>query len=121
MKSLVLGLVAAAFALGAQADPLAGLYGNTATSTAPNGKTTNYYFNPDGTFENHFPSGRTIKGTFTWKDAHTACFTVTDPPPAKGESSTNCRAFPVAHHVGDAWTETDSEGVSYKNAVTAGR
>ncbi|HEX4860986.1 MAG TPA: hypothetical protein VFV07_07095 [Rhizomicrobium sp.] len=105
----------------AQADPLEGIYGNTATSTGPNGKTTTYYFNRDGTFENHFPSGRVIKGTFVWKDAQTACFTVTDPAPAKGEDATNCRAFPVAHHVGDVWTEKDSDGVPYTNAIKAGR
>jgi len=122
MKSLVLGVtLAASLGFAAHADPLAGLYGNTATSTSPAGKTTLYYFNPDGAFENRFPSGRSIKGTFTWKDAQTACFTVTDPPPAKDEPSTNCRAFPVAHHVGDTWVETDSEGVAYQNAVIAGR
>jgi hypothetical protein len=46
---------------------------------------------------------------------------VTEPAPAKGEDATNCKAFPVAHHVGDTWTETDSEGVVYQNAVKAGR
>jgi len=122
MKSLILGAALCACAgLAAHADPLSGLYGNTATSTGPNGKTTSYYFNADGTFENRFASGRTIKGTFTWKDAQTACFTVTDPPPEKGETATNCRAFPIAHHVGDTWTETDSKGVPYRNAVIAGR
>jgi hypothetical protein len=122
MKSLILGLAAAAIvAPAALADPLAGLYGNTATSTAPNGKTTLYFFNADGTFENRFASGRSIKGTFKWKDAQTACFTVIDPAPAKGEDATNCKAFPVAHHIGDTWTETDSEGVVYQNAVKAGR
>ena len=118
------GMAAAAAVLAAGAagaDPLAGLYGNTATSTSPSGKTTRYYFNPDGTFENVFSNGKSIKGTFRWKDAQTACFTVTDPAPAKGEDATNCRAFPVAHTVGDEWMENDSEGVPYKNAVVAGR
>jgi hypothetical protein len=104
-----------------QADPFADIYGNTVTSTASNGKKTVYYFNKDGTFENHFPSGRVIKGTFVWKDAQTACFTLTDPPPKPGEDTTNCRPFPVTHHVGDVWTEADSEGVVYTNAITAGR
>ncbi len=109
------------FATAAAADPFEGLYGNTATSTGPDGKTTVYYFNQDGTFENHFASGRVIRGTFIWKDAVTACFTVTDPPPPKDESGSNCRAFPVAHHVGDTWTEPDSQGVLYTNAIKAGR
>lgn len=105
----------------AEADPFADMYDNTATSTSPSGKTTLYYFNRDGTFENHFASGRTVKGTWVWKDSHTACFTVTDPPPKPGESATNCKAFPVTHHVGDSWTETDSEGVSYTNSIRPGR
>lgn len=105
----------------ARADPFEDMYANTATSTGPNGKTTLYYFNKDGTFENHFPSGRVIKGTFIWKDSRTACFTVTDPAPKAGESATSCRAFPVTHHVGDSWIETDSEGVKYTNSIRAGR
>ena len=119
-----IAFAAAAFLMAGAApspDPLAGLYGNTATSTSPNGKTTLYYFNPDGTFANRFPSGRMIRGAYAWKDATTLCFTVTDPPPAKGETDTNCRPFTVAHRVGDTWTETDSEGVKYTNSVKAGR
>ena len=103
----------------AHADPFEGMYGNTATSTA--GKTPLYYFNKDGTFENHFPSGKVLRGTFAWKDSQTACFTVTDPPPAPGESATNCRPFPVIHHVGDTWIEKDSDGVQHTNSIRAGR
>src|SRR5262249_34938716 len=106
---------------GAFADPFEGLYGNTATSTSPSGKTTTYYINKDGTVENHFPSGRVIKGTYVWKDAPTACFTVTEPPPKPGEDATNCRQFTATHHVGDTWTEKDSDGVAYTNSVRAGR
>src|ERR1700744_2719869 len=113
----VLGLAATS----ACADPFEGLYGNTATSTSPKGKVYTYYFNKDGTFENHNPGGRVIKGTYVWKDAITACFTVTDPAPAPGENATNCRPFPVTHHVGDTWSETDSDGVTFTNAVIAGR
>ena len=116
-------LVGAVFALStaAVADPFADMYDNTATSTAPGGKTTLYYFNRDGTFENHFPSGAVIKGTWAWKSSQTACFTVTYPPPRPSENATNCKAFPVTHHVGDSWTETDSDGVTYTNSIRAGR
>ena len=120
-KTILFTAAAVLLTTGALADPFEGLYGNTVTSTSPNGKKYVYYFNQDGTFENHYPSGKIIKGSFAWKDAQTACFTVTDPPPAKGESSTNCRPFPVTHHVGDTWTEKDSEGVVYTNSVAAGR
>ena len=90
MRAAVICFAAALLAAPAHADPLEGLYGNTVTSTSPSGKVYVYYFNKDGTFENHYPSGRVIKGTFVWTDAQTACFIVTDPPPAKGEDATNC-------------------------------
>jgi hypothetical protein len=121
MKVVTVVFACALLATAAQADPFEGLYGNTVSSTSPTGKKYIYYFNQDGTFENHYPSGRVIKGTFSWKDAQTACFTVTDPPPAKGENATNCRPFPETHHVGDTWTEKDSEGVVFTNTITAGR
>ena len=121
MKAMVLCCAGMLLATAAQADPFEGLYGNTVTSTSPAGKTYVYYFNRNGTFENHYPSGRVIKGTFIWKDAQTACFTVTDPPPAKGENATDCRPFSESHHVGDIWTEKDSEGVVFTNTITAGR
>ena len=105
----------------ASAEPFEAMYDNTATSTSPTGKTTTYYFNRDGTFENRFPSGKIVRGTFVWRDAQTACFTVTDPPSPPGQSSTNCKTFPVAHKVGDTWTETDSEGVAYTNSIKPGR
>jgi hypothetical protein len=108
-------------ATAAQADPFEGLYDNTATSTGPDGKGYTYYINKDGTFEGHFPSGRTIKGTYAWKDAATACFTVTDPAPAAGENATNCRPFPETYHAGDSWTEKDAQGMTFTNTITAGR
>jgi hypothetical protein len=118
--AMILATIAVAVAA-AQADPFEGLYGNTVTSTSPKGKVYVYYFNKDGTFENHYPSGGVFKGIYVWKDATTACFTVTDPPPAPGENTTNCRPFTQTHHVGDVWTETDSDGVVFTNAITAGR
>jgi hypothetical protein len=121
MRAAVICFVAAFLATAAHADPFEGLYGNTVTSTSPSGKVYVYYFNKDGTFENHYPSGRVIKGTYTWKDATTACFTVTDPPPAKGEDATNCRPFLETHHLGDTWTEKDSEGLFFTNTIIAGR
>jgi hypothetical protein len=125
MRSLFVALLAggfiAAVAGAAVADPFEGLYGNSATSTSPAGKTITYFFNKDGTFAIKFPSGKTASGTYVWKDAATACFTITDPPPKPGENTTNCRPFPETHHVGDVWQEKDSDGVSWTNRVIAGR
>jgi hypothetical protein len=102
------------------ADPLEGAYGNTVTSTGPEG-TYVYYFNRDHTFRIRNPNGQLITGTLVWKDMNTACFTVTDPPPPKGETGINCRPFPVSHQVGDTWIEKDSKGVPYTNTIIAGR
>jgi hypothetical protein len=118
---MLLAVSCALIATAAQADPFEGLYGNTVTSTSASGKVYVYYFNKDGTFENHYPSGSVIKGTYIWKDAQTACFTVTDPPPAPGDSGTNCRPFTETHHAGDTWTEKDSEGVVFTNTIIPGR
>ncbi len=105
----------------ASADPFEGLYGNTVTSVAPDGRVYVYYFNKDGSFESHYPAGREIRGTFVWRDAHTACFTILVPPPAKGESGINCRPFPATHHIGDTWTEKDADGILFTNTVISGR
>lgn len=121
MKTVAIALALLAVSTAASADPFEGLYGNTATSTSPDGKTYTFYFNPDGTFENHNPGGMVVKGTYAWKDAATACFTVTDPAPRPGENASNCRPFPVTHHVGDVWIEKDSDGVAYTNTIKAGR
>jgi hypothetical protein len=122
MKLLaVLAIASASLGAAAVASPFDDLYANTVTSTSPTGRTIIYYFNPDGTFENHFPSGKVFKGAYIWRDGRTACFTITDPPPAAGESTTNCREFPVTHHVGDTWTEVDAEGVTWTNNVIPGR
>ena len=119
--TILAATLAVAATTAAYADPFEGLYGNTATSTGPDGKGYTYFINKDGTFEGRFPSGRTIKGTYAWKDAVTACFTVTDPAPAPGEDATNCRPFPQTHHVGDTWTEKDAQGTSFTNTIVAGR
>jgi len=121
MKNAIsLMLAAMLVSSAASANPLEGLYGNTATSTSPDGKTYSFYFNQDGTYKMRTPGGHIVTGFITWKDAQTACFTVTDPPPKPGDTG-NCRPFPVAHHVGDVWVEKDSEGVPYTNTVIAGR
>ncbi len=105
----------------AYADPFATAYGNTLTTTAPNGGKIVSYVNADGTWERHLPDGTILKGTFAWKDDHTVCFTVTDPAPKPGEQSSGCRAITGTHAVGDTWTENDPKGNSYTTTLTAGR
>jgi len=93
----------------AHADPFAAAYGNTVTQTMPDGKKTVIYVNQDGTWEQQGADGD-IKGTFVWKDDHTACFTQTDPAP-KDPSK-----------VGDTWSEPlPNGGGSVTMTISAGR
>ena len=122
MKSLFLAV--AAFAMlttVANADPFATAYGNTLTTTASDNTKIVTYVNADGTWERHAADGTVLKGTFAWKDAQTACFTVTDPAPKQGAQSTGCKTFTATHAVGDSWTETDSAGKVFTITLTAGR
>ena len=122
MKSLLLAAAAVAMlSTTADADPFASAYGNTLTTTAPDNTKIVTYVNADGTWERHAADGTVLKGTFTWKDAQTACFTVTDPAPKPGAQSTGCRPFTATHAVGDTWTDTDSAGKIYSTTLTAGR
>jgi hypothetical protein len=121
MKRILLGAVAAvAVATGAHADPFAVAYGNTVSQTI-NGKTTTIYVNADKTWEQH-ADGKVVKGTYSWKDDKTACFTVTDPAPADPSKATNCNTIEGDHKVGDTWTEQlPNNGGTITMAITAGR
>jgi hypothetical protein len=86
-----------------------------------NGKTTIIYVNADKTWEQH-ADGKVVKGTYSWKDDKTACFTVTDPAPADPSKATNCNAIEGDHKVGDTWTEQLPNNAGTINmAITAGR
>lgn len=123
MKRIALGLAAVLLSTAAaQADDLfAVAYGNTVTQTM-NGKTTTIYVNADRTWEQHRPDGSVVKGTYAWKDDHTACFTLTDPAPADPSKATNCNTMEGNHKVGDTWTENlpNNQG-TITMAITAGR
>ncbi|HWA30603.1 MAG TPA: hypothetical protein VG867_05880 [Rhizomicrobium sp.] len=123
MKRIALGLAAVLLSTAAaQADDLfAVAYGNTVTQTY-NGQTTTIYVNADKTWEQHMPDGKVAKGTYAWKDDHTACFTVTDPAPQDPSKATMCNTIEGNHKVGDTWTENlpDNKG-TITMAITAGR
>jgi hypothetical protein len=121
MKRFVLAAAAVLMSAGiAHADPFAGMYGNTVTITGPDGTKSTAYVNADMTWEQHAAGGAVMKGTYTWKDAGTVCFTLTDPAPKSGDA-TNCSPVPADHKVGDTWTETTPKGQTITYAVTAGR
>ncbi|HET7333531.1 MAG TPA: hypothetical protein VFI93_00330 [Rhizomicrobium sp.] len=124
MKRIILGAVAAlALSVGAAhaEDLFAVAYGNSVTSTGPDGKTVTIYVNADKTWEQHLGDGKVIKGTYNWKDASTACFTVTDPVPKDASKATNCDHIEGGHKVGDTWTQKDDNGNVYTMAIKAGR
>jgi hypothetical protein len=122
MNRIVLaGATLCLLATAAQADPFAAAYGNTVTQTMPDGKKTVTYVNKDGTWEQHMADGSVMKGTFVWKDDHTACFTVTEPAPQDASKATNCNDIKGEHKVGDSWTEQGPGGASITMAITAGR
>jgi hypothetical protein len=112
----------AGVATGASADPFAAAYGNTVTQTMPDGKKTITYVNKDGTWEQHMAGGAVMKGTFAWKDDHTACFTETDPAPKDASKATNCDDIKGEHKLGETWTEqAPNGGPTITMAITAGR
>ena len=111
-----LALTSAALA----ADPYASMYGNTVTITGSDGSKTTSYVNQDMTYETHAPNGMVIKGTYTWKDATTACFTQTDPAPQPNQQPL-CLQNQTAHNVGDSWTVNGMDSKPVTVAITAGR
>lgn len=116
--ALLIGATAGAQA----ADLLAPAYGNTVVHTMSDGSKIMIYVNPDHTWEQRMPDGKVMKGTYAWKDDHTACFTVTDPAPKDPSRATNCNTIEGNHKVGDTWTEElpDNKG-TVTMAIKAGR
>lgn len=102
-------------------DLYANLYGNTVTITGPDGSKVMAYVNQDMTWENRMAGGANVKGTYSWKDATTACFTRVDPAPKSTEQATVCLPNQTAHNVGDSWTTNDSDGKPATITLTAGR
>ena len=119
-RSFLFAAVAAlAVAAAAQADPLAGAYGNTVVRTMPDGTKATTYFNADKTWEEH-NGAVTTKGTFAMKDDTHVCMTQTDPAPADPAKATTCNEA-ADHKVGDTWTGTTPDGKPVSLTITAGR
>jgi hypothetical protein len=126
MKKIVATLAAACVlaSTAAFATPFDGAYGNTVTQTNPDGSKTVIFVNADGTWQ-QTTAGKTVKGTYTWKDATHACFTATDPAPTPEQAKAmgdGCQDFGgPAHKAGDTWTEKTPDGKSISVSITAGR
>lgn len=122
MKRFVLAAAAAAcFAVAANAaDPFEPVYGNTVTQILPGGVKAIVYVNADKSWEQRI-GDKVVKGTYEWKDATHACFTVTDPKPADASKATGCNEYKGDHKVGDTWTEHTADGQAITVSITAGR
>jgi hypothetical protein len=122
----ILGAAVAACVLAsaaAHAGPFDAAYGNTVTQTMANGYKAVVYVNADGTWQST-TNGVTVGGTYVWKDAVTACFTQTTPPPTADQMKQmgdGCQKFNETHAVGDTWTEKLPDGSTMTVAITAGR
>ncbi|HUJ47825.1 MAG TPA: hypothetical protein VLV55_11885 [Rhizomicrobium sp.] len=116
---LVAAMIAASTVV-AHADPMTGMYGNTLKMTGADGKSSTVYVNQDMSWEQHMADASTIKGTWMWKDATTACFTQTDPAP-KPDMKPYCTVI-NPHNAGDTWDEKDAQGkVMMSYSLSAGR
>ena len=123
MKRIALLAIAFLASIGcAFADPYTSLYGNTLKITGANGSSSSMYVNSDLTYEVHTAGGAVLKGTYTWKDPTTACFTQTDPPPANSAQATQCYYQQSPHVVGDSWSAVGADGKPVAGmAIVAGR
>jgi hypothetical protein len=118
---LCAGIVLALSTAAAFADQFAGMYGNTVHQTGPDGKTSTIYVNADGTWEQR-RDGKTMRGTYSWKDDTHFCIVVTEPPPEPGKpADQDCdNEITGNHKAGDTWTMSDSDGTTTLS-ITAGR
>ena len=118
--ALCAGLALALSTAAAYADQFAGMYGNTVNIKHADGSTGTVYVNEDRTWEMH-RDGKTIRGTYEWKDDTHFCLTVVDPAPKPDENGQECDEISGDHKVGDTWTDTDDKGNVTSFTITAGR
>jgi hypothetical protein len=122
MKRILLAASVLALSAGvAHADPYANLYGNSLSMTGADGTKSTVYINQDMSWESHLANGTVLKGTYAWKDATTACFTVVTPPPKSADMATNCYAAQAGHNVGETWTMNGPDGKPNTLTIIAGR
>ena len=118
-RSVLVGLAATAatfaFVSAAWADNTAGMVGNTAVCTAPDGNQTKVYVEPGGRFTLRLPDGSTTKGAVK-DDGSQICYTETSPA---SDAAPVCTPS-VARNVGDAWT-VDARGATQNCSLQSGK
>lgn len=109
-----------AFALGAQAaEPsqrVAAAFGNTVTSTYPDGRSQKIWMQPDGTWTGLSRRGLSLAGTWNLR-GEKVCLRQRTPPTLP---FSYCTAFPADTRVGDVWPSKDFLGTAIQLRVVPG-
>lgn len=109
-----------AFALGAQAaEPsqrVAAAFGNTVTSTYPDGRSQKIWMQPDGTWTGLSRGGRPLAGTWTLR-GEKVCLRQRTPPTLP---FSYCTTFPTDIRVGAAWPSKDFVGTAIQLRLDPG-
>ena len=107
-------------------DPMAFTYANTIkTTNKATGDTATLLFNADGSYTaNGMAGGKPLQyaGKWTTKDdGKTICLTPTLPPNTPAPAgATSCSPL-QSHNVGDTWTITNDQNMTFDVSLTAGR
>ncbi len=104
-------------------DPMASTYGNTIhTRNTANSQTGTLLFNADGTFTGTVTGadGKDVAYPGTWTvSSGNICLT---PTAADAAAAAPASCSPVvSHNIGDTWTITNNQGMTYEITLTAGR
>jgi len=108
-------------------DPMANTYANTIkTTNKGTGDTTALLFNADGTYTaNGVAGGKPIQYSGKWTlkdDGKTICLAPTLPPNAQGPAgAASCSPLQPNIKVGDSWSVTNDQNMTFDVSLTAGR
>jgi hypothetical protein len=107
-------------------DPMAMTYGNTIkTTNKATGDTTTLLFNADGSYTaNGMAAGKPVQYAGKWSlkdDGKTICLAPTLPPNAPGPAGAQSCSPLQTHNVGDNWTVTNDQNMTFDISLTAGR
>ncbi|MFZ4122054.1 MAG: hypothetical protein ACOYKM_10370 [Caulobacterales bacterium] len=116
MKKILAAVLAGAALFGAvaAADTITNSFGNTLTTTGPDGATVRWHFNADGSYAMALPNGASATGTWT-QSAERLCVTPSD------GSAQQCAPVVSGKGVGDTWTLQNDDGQTITVSIIAGR
>ena len=106
-------------------DPMANTYANTVkTTNKATGDSATLLFNADGSYTaSGMANGKPVQypGKWTLKDAgKTICLAPTLPPNTPNPPAASCSPL-QAHNVGDNWTVTNDQNMTFDVSLTSGR